>query len=341
MKKLLLIPIASMLAYGAPVWKPLFNGTAFDPEWKIVGDKKYWSIDPTDSSIAGYSETRNPEATMLFTKATFDQFTVKYSYRLKAGCSGFFFRAKEAAASPYVVGCQIEAKFDGGLKEFGSLYCHPSPGWVRETDPKFVAYAARAPEVYQDVILTVKNPSVYVNTNGKQAIGGGTASQAAGGKASWAYADNSGSAAPGVFGLQIHEQQPKMDIHFKNIMILTGCGDKQSAKYDGDFVTGFPEQPAVYQDNGSCVGTSLESKGKTDLRPYIGRFEVDAGKSSLEIRYPGKHSLDIIDLHGKTVFSGSAATGYKYHFSRPLKAGIYFAKLSANGSVSASKIVVP
>jgi hypothetical protein len=340
MKKLSLVPLAVVVAFGTPVWKPIFNGKSFDPEWKIVGDKKYWSIDPTDSSVAGYADTKNPEATMLFTKTTYDQFTIKYSYRLKAGCSGFFFRAKEAAASPYVVGCQIEAKFDGGLKEFGSLYCHPSPGWVRETDPKFVAYAARPADQYQDVILTVKNPSVYVNVNGKQAIGGGSASQAAGGKAAWNYADNSGSATPGVFGLQIHEQQPKMDIHFKNIMILTGCGDAASPRYDGATVAGLPEQPAVYQDNGTCTATGIE-EGKADLRPYFGNISVEAGKLTMQIKYPGEHTLDIINLNGKTVFSGSATAANKYQLNRTLEAGVYFAKLHAGKSVATEKIILP
>ncbi|MDB5051022.1 MAG: hypothetical protein JWO30_4093 [Fibrobacteres bacterium] len=341
MKKLLLIPFATMIAYGVPTWKPLFNGKAFDPEWKIVGDKKYWSIDPTDSSIAGYSDTKNPEATMLFTKATYDQFTVKYSYRLKAGCSGFFFRAKEAAASPYVTGCQVEAKFDGGLKEFGSLYCHPTPGWVRETDPKFVAYAARAPEVYQDVVLTVKSPYVYVNINGKQAIGAGAAGQAAGGKAAWTYSDNAGSATPGVFGLQIHELQPKMDIHFKNIMILTGCGDTKSPKYDGATVAGMPEQLATYQDDGSCATSSLGTGTKVDLRPYFGAIFFESGKLAMEIRYPGEHSLNIINLNGKSVFSGTATSARTYRINRGLDAGIYFAKLSAGTASTTEKIVIP
>jgi hypothetical protein len=340
MRTLSILSLATAVAFAVPAWKPLFNGKTFEPEWKIVGDKKYWSIDPLDSSIAGYAETRNPEATMLFTKTTYDQFTVKYSYRLKAGCSGFFFRSKEAAASPYVTGCQVEAKFEGGLKEFGSVYCHPTPGWVRETDPKFVAYAARAADQYQDVILTVKTPNVYVNVNGKQALGAGAAGQAAGGKAAWDYS-GSQSATPGLFGLQIHEQQPKMDVHFKNIMILTGCGETASPRYDGATVAGLPEQPAIYQDNGTCIASGIGNVEQAQMLKYIGSVKLDGNRISLNVSYPGEHTLEIVSLRGKVVFSGSAPIGRDYQISSIKNHGIYVARIKTKTQFASKRIVIP
>src|SRR4051812_39717341 len=111
MRKLYIIPLIAAVALVAKTnWKPLFNGKTFEPEWYIAGDKSYWKIDAADSAIVGQSTTNTPYTMVFSNKKDFDQFTIKYQYRLKAGCSGFFFRSKNNTSAELVEGTQVEAK---------------------------------------------------------------------------------------------------------------------------------------------------------------------------------------------------------------------------------------
>lgn len=339
-------------AFAAPVWKPLFDGKSW-AGWKILGAQTYWKIDPADSSITGLSLSRT-EYSMVFTdKKDFDQFTIKYQYRLKVGCSGFFFRSKEQSGGQLVRGMQVEAKFlSSGYSEMGSLYCHQCDdesglekfnGWV---DPHNETYSDAivkpGPDTYQQVYLTVKRPFIYVNVNGHQSVG--ETDQAKinqGAKPARNYVDIAVVNSSGQFGLQIHGSQEKMDVRFRDIAILTGCNDSTSSKYDGKFVAGTSNKhPAYYQDNGGCTASSLDAR-QPGLQEYFGMVSTKASGMDLEITYPGAHSLDIINLDGKIVFSGSAPSTHSYHVRRKLESGVYFAMLRADTKSASRKIIVP
>lgn len=123
----------------------MFNGKSFKPEWRFVGDSTFWTLDPKETSIVGYSATtKTPYALLFSTKA----------------------------------------------------------------------------DEYQEVILTVKKPNVYVNVNGIQALGEtDPAGLAAGAKAAWNYTNSTYAKNPGSCALQVHKDYA-IDIRFKNIMIL-------------------------------------------------------------------------------------------------------------------------
>jgi hypothetical protein len=367
MRKLLTLTLAlSAVAFGKATWKPLFDGKTLKG-WHIVqkDNSQLWKVGDAatqlgqDSAIAAslYSSTGTPYSMLFSDDSTFDQFTVKYSYRLKAGCSGFFFRSiQDNASNELVQGCQIEAKYEafqsGGNTYYenhvGAIYCWPKNFWEAETKSSYWVKAAKPADQYQDVILTIKKPYAYVNVNGYQAVGGNSADIAGGAVVEWNYTTPSpyGSTTtphadkPGRFALQIHNGQKAMEVAFKNIAILEGCGDPTKPGYDGATLPGLPSQPAVYQDNGTCNPTSIGKDGKIDLKPYIGAYKLDDSRASMEIRFPGNHTLDIIDIHGKHVFTGSSAQAHTYGFARPFKAGVYFARLSAGGSISSSTFVV-
>jgi hypothetical protein len=131
-----------------------------------------------------------------------------------------------------------------------------------------------------------------------------------------------------------------MDVSFKDIAILEGCGDATKPGYDGAFVKGLGEQPAVYLDNGTCAGVGIKGANSV-AEKSLGKMVLEAGNLSLEITYAGANSLDIVDLHGKIVFSGSAPGAHTYHVARKLNAGIYFAKISAGKGRSTRKLLVP
>ena len=104
---------------------------------------------------------------------------------------------------------------------------------------------------------------------------------------------------------------------------------------------GMPEQPAVYQNSAAnCAATGIEAKG-SDLAGAIGRVQIAERGLSLRVDYPKANTLDIINVHGKTVFSGSAPAAYTYTVSKKLDAGIYFAKVTAGGHVASRRILVP
>jgi hypothetical protein len=329
-----------------PAWRPLFNGVDL-AGWHIAGDKKMWVVSPQDSAILGRSDNGTTYAMVFTDKKDFDQFTVKYSYRLKAGCSGFFFRTLETGSAPYVAGCQAEAKFESGdLREFGSLYCFPIPeDWVSQTKDSFRKLAARygaggVNDQFQDVVMTVKKPYVYLNFNGHQAVGANAEEIAAGASKAWDYTGSNGKLAqnPGAFGLQIHEGQPHMDVAFKNIAILTGCGTPGPG-YDGDFVAGLPEQPAVYESNGCPAGTRL-SGSEGEAAPAFGR-PIRSGRTlSIPILSPRAHTVEIISLSGRVIFSGSAPGSHVYQLSNPPEPGLYVARLKADHFSATRKLFI-
>ncbi|MDB5051218.1 MAG: hypothetical protein JWO30_4289 [Fibrobacteres bacterium] len=345
---ILLLSLATAgLAPAKTGWKPLFNGKSFKPDWRFVGDSTFWTIDSKDSSIGGLSTTTNTPHSLLFTtKADYDEFTVKYAYRLKTGCSGFWFHTKGTTPDD-VAGPQVEIKREGAeLLEIGSIYTWPTPGWEPGAQHTRAYSIKTAPKVdeYQDVVLTVKKPYIYVNVNGSQALGETDPTLlAAGAKAAVNYATSTYAKNPGSFALQVHEGYA-IDIRFRNIMLLQGCGDAASPNYDGAFVQGFPKQPAVYQDNGTCTGTSV-AKSATgpdgSLARYLGSPVRMGGAVGLEVSFPGPHSLEIIGLDGRSVFSGSAPGANSYRLSSRIKPGIYFARLAAEGRTALRRILIP
>lgn len=323
-------------------WKPLFNGTSLTPDWYIAGDKNFWKVDPTDSTIVGFSNSGTPYTMVFSVKKDFDQFTVKYSYRLKAGCSGFFFRSKDTPTDQGLVnGTQVEIKYEAGQREVGSLYVHPTPNWVVRHDQTYDKLVAPNDNVYQKVILTVKSPYVYVNVNGKQVVGNDPTEISKGAKREWQYTGTPLAQAMGQFGLQIHSGQQNMDVRFKDIAILEGCGNAASPNFDGANVSGLSFQPAVYQDNNTCASTGVLENGTVALGSYFGTMKAEKGLLELKINYPGSHTLDIINLNGKIVFSGSSPNSRTYKVGSKLESGIYFAKIQAKGNSASRKVVVP
>jgi hypothetical protein len=342
---LALVPLTAFLTTSIPAkpaWKPLFNGTSFKPDWRFAGDSAFWAIDPKDTSIVGYSPTTStPKSLLMTVKGDYDQFTVKYAYRLKAGCSGFWFHTRETSVPGEVEGPQVEVKREGAeLLEIGSIYTWPTPGWELQHSRAYSIKTAPKVDEYQQVILTVKKPYVYVNVNGSQAVGEtDPAGIAAGAKAAWNYTNSTYANQTGSLALQVHKGYA-IDVRFKNIMILEGCGDAASPNYDGAFVQGFAKQPAVYQDNATCNGTGLRPGAEGAPRQIGVPRRIGSGVE-LDVASPGPNALEIRSLAGSLVFSGSAPGAHIYRFSRRMEPGLYYARLSAHGTVESRRILVP
>ena len=337
MRQLYLLPLSFTLLAAKPVWKPLFDGVSFKKDWHTVGDSAFWTVDAKDSAIVGYSpDTKTPHSLLFTNDATFDQFTVKYSYRLKAGCSGFWFRTR-GTTPDNVEGPQVEVKREGDqLLEIGSIYVWPTPGWTVQHSQPWSVKTAPDKDGYQRVVLTVKQPYVYVNVNGVQAIGETNSAALAGGaKPAWDYSAAIYMQKPGSFALQVHKDYA-IDVRFKDIAILTGCGDRTSPLYPGDYVEGLPLQPAVYQNGGTCETSTRPAGRQGKLAGYLS----GPRGGSLEVAYPGAHTLELADVDGRIVFSASAPGPMAYAL-KSVKPGVYLARLDAGGETAARRILVP
>lgn len=347
---LLLLAATAGVASAKMNWKPLFDGKTW-AGWSVTGDQSFWKIG-ADSTLGGQHLSGSlTQYSMVFSdKADFDQFTVKYSYRLKAGCSGFFFRSIKTETTEKVRGMQVEAKYqDNGQRQVGSLYCFQCKdasgngidGWIQGSGNNALAYDRkidRPDDQFQDVVLTVKNAFVYVNINGFQPIGGSEQ----GDQPPFRYDRTPIISVPGRFGLQVHGGQSRMDMAFKNIMILEGCTDATKPGYDSaQFMPGMPKHPAYYQHNPSLCEATGVGDSHMNSEKVFGSVEMREGSLGLEITYPRAHSLDIINLNGKTVFSGSSPTSKNYQFTKKIEAGVYLAKVQTETGSISRKIIIP
>jgi hypothetical protein len=335
------IPVFAALAMAKANWKPMFNGKTFRPEWRFYGDSTFWTIDPKDTSIIGLSPNANTPHAMLFsTKEDFNEFTVKYAYRLKTGCSGFWFHTRQIN-SDSVEGPQVEIKREGAeLLEIGSIYTWPTPGWEVQHSRAYSIKTAPKVDEYQQVVLTVKKPYIYVNVNGSQAIGEtDPAGIAAGAKAAWNYTGSKYTNRTGSFALQVHKGYA-IDVRFKDIMILEGCGDASKPGYDGEFVQGMSKQPAVYQDNQSCNGAGVRGDAGAPAR-YLGQARRTGAGVELASDCPGANALEIRALDGRLIFSGSAPGAHVYRLTGPMESGLYYARLTSKDGTENRRILIP
>jgi hypothetical protein len=199
----------------------------------------------------------------------------------------------------------------------------------------------RPKEQYQDVVVTVNATHIYVNVNGYQAVGETSlAEQNLGAKEAYLYTSNPVVNAPGRLGLQIHDGQNPMNVRFKRIAILEGCGNASSPNYDGAFVAGLPKQPAVYQDNGSCVGTPVRPGGGGDAARSIGAARRIGSDLIVGIQAE-HHAFELVSLQGRVLFSAFHPAAKEYHIPVPARPGVYVAKVKTKTGSAVRKLVVP
>ncbi len=132
-----------------------------------------------------------------------------------------------------------------------------------------------------------------------------------------------------------------MDVRFKNIAILQGCGDATKPGYDGNLVPNLTKQPAVYLDNGTCDGTPvLSGKAEQDGLHFIRVSKQGSNPLRVHVLYPGEHTLELVTLDGQIVFSAANPMAKEYTLSMPLERGIFFAKVKTHSHSFVRKIFI-
>ena len=145
---------------GKHRWKPLFNGKDLSGWHALPGGK--WEV--VDGAIRGTSEASEPRHGLLVSNQTYDDFTVRASFKVTRGDSGFYFRSEKSGDGVGVHGFQVEVDTS---YETGGLYETGGRAWVVEhpADKKTPWY--RKGE-WNQLTVSAHGQRVTVHVNGQQ-----------------------------------------------------------------------------------------------------------------------------------------------------------------------------
>ncbi len=103
---------------GKHVWEKIFDGSSMDG-WKAIGGGQ-WEL--KDGVLLGTSSKTEKRHGLLISEKSYSDFTVRLSFRLTAGNSGFYFRSEANDSNVAIAGIQAELENSpliGGLYETG------------------------------------------------------------------------------------------------------------------------------------------------------------------------------------------------------------------------------
>lgn len=145
---------------GKHQWKPLFNGKDLSGWHALPGGK--WEV--VDGAIRGTSEASEPRHGLLVSNQAYDDFTVRASFKVTRGDSGFYFRSEKSGDGVGVHGFQVEVDTS---YETGGLYETGGRAWVVEhpADKKTPWY--RKGE-WNQLTVSAHGQRVTVHVNGQQ-----------------------------------------------------------------------------------------------------------------------------------------------------------------------------
>ena len=132
----LAVTVLALGATGSPVvaeapggFKPLFDGKTLQGWHALPGGS--WQV--ADGLLVGRSAKAERRHGLLVSDRAYDDFVVRFQFRVVQGNSGFYFRSEKVPSAVGVHGFQAEvdrSDLIGGLYETGQR------GWVRKPDPK-------------------------------------------------------------------------------------------------------------------------------------------------------------------------------------------------------------
>lgn len=184
---------------GQREWKPLFNGKDLTG-WKTLPGGE-WSV--AEGVIHGKSPASEKRHGILLSEDSYQDFTVQLQFKVAAGDSGFYWRAKPVDSGVSVHGFQVEV--DSSM-ETGGLYETGGRGWVVKPEAEFIETRAKyQPGEWTDLAVVVKGRNARVFLNGIETA---------------KLEDDIKLNTEGHFGLQLHGNLD-MDVSYRNIEILS------------------------------------------------------------------------------------------------------------------------
>jgi len=145
---------------GEHQWKPLFNGKDLSGWHTLPGGT--WEV--VDGTIQGTSPASEPRHGLLVSDQTYGDFTVRASFKVTRGDSGFYFRSEKSGDGVGVHGFQVEVDTS---YETGGLYETGGRAWVIEhpADKKTPWY--RKGE-WNQLTVSAHGQRITVHINGHQ-----------------------------------------------------------------------------------------------------------------------------------------------------------------------------
>jgi hypothetical protein len=206
-------------AAGQDGFEPLFDGKTLRGWHTLPGGK--WEV--KDGMIVGTSPKSESKHGLLVTNETFDDFTVRFKFRVLEGNSGFYFRSEPVEGSVGVHGFQAEVE---NSQAAGGLYETGGRAWVAKPDPQLIDRVYR-PKEWNEMSITAVGQDVTVRLNGHQTV---------------QLQDDPGRTS-GVMAMQLHGGMD-MKVMFKDIEVRreTPSDDDQQGfvpMFNGEDLTGW------------------------------------------------------------------------------------------------------
>ncbi|MCB1098383.1 MAG: DUF1080 domain-containing protein [Verrucomicrobiae bacterium] len=180
---------------GRHEWKPIFDGKTLDG-WKPMPGGK-WEV--VDGAIHGTSSKDEPRHGILLSDAVYDDFTIRFQFKVVSGDSGFYFRAEPVDGGVSLHGFQAEVDTTtetGGLYETGGRAWVSKPTYGEKDNQKIYR-----PGEWNEMTVSAHGTRVVVHVNGNKTA---------------ELMDDQKGRLKGNLGLQLHGGQD-MDVFFKQI----------------------------------------------------------------------------------------------------------------------------
>lgn len=179
------------------VFVPMFDGKTLCGWHALPGGT--WEV--RDGVIVGTSPKSEHRHGLLVSDKSYGDFTVRFTFRVVKGNSGFYFRSEPVAGPVGVHGFQAEVD---NSQNVGGLYETGGRAWVAQPDPDVIRKIYR-PGEWNEMTVTARGRRVVVHLNGQKTV---------------ELKDDPGR-LEGHFALQLHGGQD-MEVMFKDVQIATG-----------------------------------------------------------------------------------------------------------------------
>ena len=187
---------------GRHEWKPLIAGDAAAGFTATPGGK--WEI--RDGIVHGTNPASDARHGILLSDKEYDDFTIRFQFKVTKGNSGFYFRVQPSGDDVTVNGIQAEVCENN---DTGGLYETGGRAWIAQSD-KAVMEKSKVlkPGDWNEMWVSAHGKRLVVHVNGTRTVD---------------LTDEKQTRAKGRIGFQLHGGQ-EMDVEFRNIAILTPAG---------------------------------------------------------------------------------------------------------------------
>ncbi|MGB2824145.1 MAG: DUF1080 domain-containing protein [Phycisphaerae bacterium] len=235
---------SAVAAETPEAFKPLFDGKTLKGWHALPGGS--WEV--KDGLLIGTSAKTETRHGLLISDRAYDDFVVRFKFRVAEGNSGFYFRSEKVPGPVGVHGFQAEVdrtNMTGGLYETGGR------AWVRQPDPN-VTQGLYKPGQWSEMSVTAIGRYVAVRLNGTKTA---------------ELRDDPGR-LKGHFAMQLHGGMD-MEVQFKDIEIRRPNAEEiAAAGDDGGFVPMFNGKDlAGWQTTGNWI---VQKDGAVTLKPRPG-----------------------------------------------------------------------